>query len=344
MLVTRQPVLRRFWYPVMPLDHLADGPRPFTLLGEAIVLWQLPDGTPVALKDRCCHRTAKLSCGWVEGERIICGYHGWAYDRTGQVVSIPQQPERQPDERLRTPGYHAQARYGYVWVALEDPLEAIPEIPEIHDPGFRRIDEFYEVWRAPGLRIMENSFDNAHFSYVHRASFGVQEDPEPAPLELVDEGMGFSMITEVAVKNPEIQKRNLGIQAERTVRRYRKTYWMPFSRKMHVTYPNGLVHIIVTCTAPIDDGHSQVIQFALRNDTEEDAPAERVIAFDRQVTSEDRRILEVCEHDVPLATASGEEYHMPSDRPGLEMRKRLARLLEAHGETEVRDSRAPTCS
>ena len=28
MLVTRQPVLRRFWYPVMPLERLDAGPQP----------------------------------------------------------------------------------------------------------------------------------------------------------------------------------------------------------------------------------------------------------------------------------------------------------------------------
>ena len=30
------------------------------------------------------------------------------------------------------------------------------------------------------------------------------------------------------------------------------------------------------------------------------------------------------------------EAHMPSDRPGLIMRRRLLELLAAHGETEVR--------
>ena len=33
MLNTKQPVLRRFWYAVMPIDQLKNGPRPFTLLG-----------------------------------------------------------------------------------------------------------------------------------------------------------------------------------------------------------------------------------------------------------------------------------------------------------------------
>ncbi len=70
MLNTRQPVLRRFWYAVMPVSDLAEGPKPFTLLGEPIVLFLNRDGAPVALEDRCCHRTAKLSKGWVKDGHI----------------------------------------------------------------------------------------------------------------------------------------------------------------------------------------------------------------------------------------------------------------------------------
>ena len=52
MLTTKQKVLRRFWYAVMPLDDLAAGPKPFRLLGEDIVLFLGTDGKPAALKDR----------------------------------------------------------------------------------------------------------------------------------------------------------------------------------------------------------------------------------------------------------------------------------------------------
>ena len=52
MLVTRQKVFRRFWYPVIPMEQLADGPKPFTLLGEKIVLWLDADGKPAATIDR----------------------------------------------------------------------------------------------------------------------------------------------------------------------------------------------------------------------------------------------------------------------------------------------------
>ena len=86
MLFTKQKVLRRFWYATLPIDKLNDGPKPFTLLGENIVLFLDDKGEPAALRDRCCHRTARLSKGWSRDGHIICGYHGWEYDRTGKLV------------------------------------------------------------------------------------------------------------------------------------------------------------------------------------------------------------------------------------------------------------------
>jgi hypothetical protein len=169
---------------------------------------------------------------------------------------------------------------------------------------------------------------------VHKESFGIVEEPEPVQPRLEPDPAGFVMYADVTVKNPDIQKGNLGIASDRTIRHYEKTWWMPFSRKMKVTYPNGLVHIIMTLTAPIDDRRSQVIQFLLRSDSEADAPAANLIEFDRQVTHEDRDILAACDWDVPL-TLTG-ELHMPTDRPGLEMRRLLAKLLADHGEAEVR--------
>ena len=80
MLNTRQKVLRDFWYATMPVAALESGPKPFRLLGEDIVLFLDKEGEPAALEDRCCHRTAKLSKGWMKDGNIVCGYHGWEYD------------------------------------------------------------------------------------------------------------------------------------------------------------------------------------------------------------------------------------------------------------------------
>ncbi|MFX7739618.1 Rieske 2Fe-2S domain-containing protein, partial [Acinetobacter baumannii] len=86
MLVTQQKVLRKFWYALMPVTQLKDGPQPFTLLGEKLVVWLKEDGSPAALQDRCCHRTARLSKGFVENGNIVCGYHGWTFNGEGACV------------------------------------------------------------------------------------------------------------------------------------------------------------------------------------------------------------------------------------------------------------------
>jgi len=336
MLATQQKILRRFWYPVLRAEDLADGPKPFTLLGEDIVIWSGPDGAPAVAVDRCCHRSAKLSRGWVEDGNIVCGYHGWTYDSAGTCVDVPQQKKSARGTGFAIQTYKAATRYGYVWVCLDaEPLGDIPEIEEAEDPAYRLIPQFYEVWNCAGLRLMENSFDNAHVAFTHRESFGMQNEPDPGEIELEETPGGLVMRSELEVANPEISKKTLGTDSDRTVRTFTTTWFMPFARRLRIQYPNGLVHVIVTCATPIDDRSSMVIQFAARSDTEADAPAADINAFDRQVTDEDRYILETTDYDVPLDLSAKSEAHMPSDRPGMMMRNKLLALLAEHGEAEA---------
>ncbi len=339
MLVTQQPVLRRFWYPVIPVEQLHDGPQPFRLLNQELVLWLDSQNKPQAAENRCAHRSAKLSLGWVEGDNIVCPYHGWNYDGTGVCQKIPQTPDR-PAGRAKVPAFHADERYGYVWVCLGDPLTGIPDMPEAKEPGYRMFHQFHEVWRTAGLRLMENSFDNAHFSFVHRATFGQFDKPIPADLNIEEGEFGFHFETTAPVNNPESQKKLLQMESDTTLRHMTSSWYMPFGRRLNIRYPNDLVHSIVTYATPIDDSHSMICQWAFRSDTEEQAPQADIIAFDRQVTEEDKRVLESTDYDVPLDTASGEEKHMPSDQPGMVMRKMLKALLERFGEAEARGDTA----
>ncbi len=337
MLVTQQPVLRRFWYPVMPLAKLAGGAQAFLLLGQPLVLWLDQKGDPHAVEDRCCHRTARLSLGQVQGDAIQCPYHGWQFDGSGVCVKVPQLSSGPIPQSYRVQSFGCAARYGYVWVCLDPPaLQPIPEIPEAEDPTFRQIHEFDETWACGGLRLMENSFDNAHPHFVHAKTFGIQQDPVPPQLDtFADHEHGLRVNYRLPVFNNPLQKANLGMaDAAITVRISEGTWYLPFLRTLKITYPNGLVHLIFTSATPIDDQHSHVVQFCLRNDTEAQASAADIIAFDRAVTLEDQRILESTDFDTPLAIPAEEQ--MASDKPGLVMRRRLAALLKAHNEVEQR--------
>ena len=342
MLCTKQKVLRRFWYATMPVDKLADGPKPFTLLGENIVLFLDAEGKPAALADRCCHRTAKLSKGWSDDGLIICGYHGWTYDRTGKLIRIPQFAPNQPLPEARVKAFRCDTRYGYAWVALEEPLLSIPDLAQERDPAYRRIHQFDDRWNTAALRMMENSFDNAHFSFVHKSTFGQQDQPRPERYELIETDDGFRAELTVTIKNPPAAYRVTGTSEPTTKRHMRNAWFIPFCRILDIEYPSGLRHIIFNSATPIDDGSIQLVQILFRNDREEDCSAQELIAWDAAIIAEDREILESTDPDAIVDVSRKLEMHMPSDRPGMLMRMRLLALLTEHGEIEVPRSAAPS--
>lgn len=337
MIVTQQSVLRRFWYATIPLYYLDSGPKSFTLLGEKLVLWKTADGKPAALYDRCCHRTAQLSKGFVDDSgNIVCGYHGWTYDCNGHCIRIPQNPEMSIPAGARVESFRCVARYGYAWVALDEPLAPIPVFFEDQDVSFRRILQFYEQWKTSPLRFMENAFDNSHFSYVHKANFGIYEQPKPSSYHIAVTEDGFEAETVVPIRNPANGHRITGSTGEFTQRHLFNRWWLPFVRRFGCIYPeSGIHHIIYNCATPIDDDHIMLVQWLYRNDTEADCSTQELIQWDRPIVDEDRDILESTDPDACVDVRRRIEFHMASDKPGLLMRKRLLELLQAHGEEEV---------
>jgi phenylpropionate dioxygenase-like ring-hydroxylating dioxygenase large terminal subunit len=341
MLVTQQPVLRRFWYPVLPLDQIETAPQSFQLLGENLVLWKDEEGDPRAAKNRCCHRSAQLSQGKIENGNLVCPYHGWAFAPSGNCVRVPQLANQEKiPQNYRISTYPCQARYGYAWVCLEESAVAeIPEIPEASDPNFRCIPEFYEPWRCAGLRVMENELDLAHPTFVHTGTFGSEENPVPDEMEITETDYGLKVNAVLGVVNPEAQQKNLKMSKSKTVRTLDIDWFLPFTCKLRINYPNGLVHIIVNTATPVNDGTSQIVQFCLRNDTETQTKAEDARGFDRAVTLEDKAILETTDYDVPLDLSW--EQHMATDKPGMLMRRRFASLLQTYGESEATARKPP---
>ena len=109
---------------------------------------------------------------------------------------------------------------------------------------------------------------------------------------------------------------------------------MPFCRTPRYG-PSGLRHLIFNSATPIDDGSIQLVQILFRNDREEDCSTRELIEWDAAIIAEDREILESTDPDAVVDVSRKVEMHMPSDRPGVLMRKRLLALLEEHVEIEI---------
>jgi phenylpropionate dioxygenase-like ring-hydroxylating dioxygenase large terminal subunit len=143
------------------------------IAGRKIVLYRRQDGTPAALNDACWHRLLPLSMGKLEGDRVVCGYHGLHYDSHGRCTHMPSQDTINPAARV--PALPVVERHRFVWVWPGDPALADPRlIPDMHwnhDPE----------WAADGRTIkaacnyklvLDNLMDLTHETFVHASSIG----------------------------------------------------------------------------------------------------------------------------------------------------------------------------
>ena len=100
---------------------------------------------------------------------------------------------------------------------------------------------------------------------------------------------------------------------------------MPFTLRLSIRYTSGLHHVIINNSVPIAPDRILVVQFHFRNDREEDVPTEQLLAMERRIVAEDRLVLEATDPDVDIYESR--EAHMPTDRAGLLMRKKLRQLV-----------------
>ncbi len=328
MLVTDVPAFRNFWYPVAFAEDLGEGPIARTVLGQKLVVWATGDDTAAAALDVCPHRASALSIGWVEDGCVVCPYHGWHFGEDGKATRIPQLDPGLPiPPKAALSTMHATVRYGVVWVALDEPVGGLPEIPEHADPDYRVVRQFDEVWAAAAPRLVDNSFDPAHVAFVHRETFGTPENARIDPPDITYTDEGLEARTQLVVENHlEAAQRANKIDEQQTVRMTVSRFVAPFLRVMSITYPNGLHHMLVTGICPVDDDHLRLVQWAIRNDTEADVPAEDVVAFDRAVTLEDQWLLEHTEPDYELGQT--DLVHLKVDRGTLAVRNIYRQIVD----------------
>ncbi|CAN0121280.1 unnamed protein product [Chrysoparadoxa australica] len=172
-------VLRRYWQPAALSDELA-GPRPVvpvTLLGEQLVLFRDNDGALGLIGRHCPHRGADLCYGRREDNGLRCPFHGWHFDRTGQCVEQPGEPEgSRMHEQIRTAAYPVVEKNGIIFAYLGpgDP-PPFPNFDCFRAPG-THVFAFKGLWECNWLQAMEVGIDPAHASFLHR--FLQDEDPK----------------------------------------------------------------------------------------------------------------------------------------------------------------------
>ena len=171
--------LRSFWYVAAESSAL----RPArvlarTVLGEPLALFRDANGRPAALEDRCCHRAAPLSRGVVEAGRVRCGYHGWLYAGTGEVVEVPSAGYGGAPAGCVARAFPVIERDGYVYVrpgrAGTEEFTPFP-IPHLGELGWEHV-RLVHRFRAGVTECAENFVNVPHTAWVHPVLFRSRRD------------------------------------------------------------------------------------------------------------------------------------------------------------------------
>jgi phenylpropionate dioxygenase-like ring-hydroxylating dioxygenase large terminal subunit len=197
--------LRNAWYAATWSKDLTDKPLGRTFLNEKVVLFRQAGGAVAALEDRCCHRAAPLSLGEVDGEYLVCGYHGLRFDATGRCVEVPGQKSIPRGAAVRH--YPVFEKWNVVWIWMGDPARAdpvhIPELPWLQSaqwaisPGYIHMKAHYQL-------IIENLLDLTHIRYVHKTTLSgdAREATTPSTVERLSDGVRNSRWMLDVVPNP----------------------------------------------------------------------------------------------------------------------------------------------
>lgn len=319
------PSLRRAWHPVAEVGELVgSGPHPIRLLGDDYALFRAGQSWSV-LPDTCPHRLAPLTAGTLvdaaDGSTVLqCAYHGWCFADSGTCVEIPATGPGKtvPAGAHLAPAHGVEERYGIIWVALDDPVAAIPSFPEYDDPAFGLAVMPHQVWNAGAAQMADNFLDVAHFPFTHTATIGDADDQVVGDYELSRDGWEFSAFHSHQAKALD----GSGAVVNRTMT---FTCSAPHHVRLRLDYTD-LVVVLVFFHQPIDADTTRL--FLIEASTELAQHPERTqqqIDFQSKVGAEDRELLErLRTKAVPLTP--GVEANTRADRITVELRRMLSDL------------------
>ncbi len=251
----RTPFVHDEWYVAAFADEVTRAPLARRLLGIPLVLLRRTDGGVAALEDRCPHRSMPLSLGSVEGDTLVCGYHGARFGCDGVCQGVPSQPAIPPGARVRAFPVEQHGPLVWIWMGPAAPTHPAPHPAWIDDAGWAASRERLHL-RASYVRLHENLLDLTHLSFLHARTFGTP-DYATAPYESqLDAEAGRFVLTRsvVPTRLPPIWARPTGLEGRDAARIATSTFVSPALHEVHVRFH--------ACDRPAEEQPSRAIRTA----------------------------------------------------------------------------------
>lgn len=332
------PLIRNCWYVALRGDEVSRALVRREILGVQTVFYRTEAGAPVALQDRCGHRSFPLSKSRLEGDTIVCGYHGLRYGSSGTCIEVPGQAGVKG--RFGVRAFPLVERGPFVWIWPGDPALADPALI----PDMPWLGEGWDVqigyMEAPGnyVHLHENLLDLSHLTFLHETTFGTPEYAQ-APVEI---SIGEDVIEawrNVECMLPAIYADPLGWVGQKAIRQSGSRFVSPalhvnlgmFRNLDRPTEPGQEPLIRVGQIITPRNQHATHYYFALCRNFALDDPTvgPKMLKGLQGAFAEDLFALE----EVRLAGVetgyAPSEFDIPTDKAGVEMRRRIHLMAEA---------------
>ena len=333
------PLILNEWYVAAFSSELGRSLTRRKLLGRNVVLYRTADGRPVALDDRCAHRSFPLSAGRLQGDTIVCGYHGLRYDAAGDCIEVPSQSKCPKGIGVRA--YPVIDRGPLTWIWMGDPLRAdeadVPNLPWLCSADWA-LSQGYFALAASYVSLHENLMDLTHLSYLHANSFGTA-DYALAPYETrIEDGHYLVSRSVVPTRLPPVWAQPTGIVGDTAARIAQSEFVSPGLHVVTVDFFDSALAPAARRTFRIRTAHIPTPEsqtsthyfivhgrnFALEQPQVTQFMHEQLFtAFQEDVTG-----LSAIERTLLEATEEVYEISVASDAAGVAMRKYLKRRAE----------------
>ncbi len=209
------PHLENLWYLAGPAKDFKTGKiSGHVILDQPVLIGRTRQGRAFAFQDLCPHRGVQLSKGRIEGDNVVCPFHGWRFRPDGVCAHIPSIVTSQTvdTEKIRTRPYPIREVQGNLWIYMasdeaadSDPLTEPFRIPDIGDRGPDIATPL--VFETDMDNAVFGLLDPAHGAFVHSNSWW----RNPGNLKEKEKRfepctMGFTMVRHKPSSNSQIYK------------------------------------------------------------------------------------------------------------------------------------------
>ena len=336
---------RNMWWVAAHAREVTTKPLARWLLETPVVLYRLEDGTPAALYDRCPHRWAPLSEGHVDGDKIVCPYHGMEFNTGGLCTKAPTQHMKPRTATI--PSFEVREAGAFVWIWMGEKGAIDCEPPDVAyqvDPGWSFIDGYYTV-DANWVLIRENVLDLTHIAFLHKNTFKQNDWVTPPDCFMDGDHVCYEQDFDLAPLSP-LFCAGMGLPEDKPIKRTQKGR-MP---TLAISFSDWCVHdpapeagrrsdfLMRGChiVTPARRGETHYFWGAafdvpsITDDVAEKTKASIVAAFD-----EDKHLLEIMQRQISEDPRGVDylEVTLGADGAGIFVRQILNKKLAAEGRT-----------